>query len=86
MPSVQTLFYIALSVVAGLLILVILMQNRASGLSATFGGTSFVSVKRGPEKFIARLTVILAVLFLVLTVLQQYWQPLVRAIQASYGA
>ena len=50
--------------VSVLLIVCILMQNRSSGLSAAFGGSGAISTtKRGPEKFIFRATVVLAVLF-----------------------
>lgn len=77
---------VALTIVAVLLIIVILLQSRASGLSATFGGSSFVSVKRGPEKFLARATIVLAVLFLGLALLLPFWTPLLAAIRARYGA
>lgn len=53
-------------IISILLVLIILMQNKDAGLSATFGGgESFQATKRGPEKVIFRITVILAVLFLV---------------------
>lgn len=55
---------IAQWVVSGLLILAILLQQRGAGLSGTFGGDSAVySTRRGPEKFLYWLTVILAVIF-----------------------
>lgn len=48
-----------------LLCLVILAQQRGTGLSATFGGGGgFYTSKRGIEKFLSIATVILAVLFL----------------------
>ena len=48
-----------------LLSLIILVQAKDEGLSATFGGSEgFRSTRRGPEKIIFRLTVILAFLFL----------------------
>lgn len=41
------------------------MQQKGSGLGSAFGGDSAVyRTKRGAEKFIFRLTIILAVLFL----------------------
>ncbi len=47
-----------------LLIIVILTQNRSSGLSATFGGGAPISTtKRGAEKVVFNATIILAVLF-----------------------
>lgn len=48
-----------------LLIIAILIQNRSSGLSSTFGGSgnTVSTTKRGPEKVVFRATIILAVLF-----------------------
>jgi protein translocase SecG subunit len=51
-------------VISTLLILAILTQARGSGLSATFGGTgTFYAEKRGPEKVLYRMTLVLVVLF-----------------------
>ncbi len=48
-----------------LLALSILVQQRSSGLSATFGGTGgFHASKRGAEKFLEQATLILAILFI----------------------
>ncbi len=48
-----------------LLILSILLQNRGSGLSETFGGSgNAYQTKRGFDKFLLMITVVLAVLFL----------------------
>jgi protein translocase SecG subunit len=74
---------ILLAIVAALLIIVVLVQNRSTGLSATFGGQStFVATKRGPEKFLATATVVLAVLFLLLAFLLPLWTPLSAALHA----
>lgn len=52
-------------IVSVLLILLILAQERGTGLSLTFGGIGHVyHSKRGAEKVIAIATVILAVLFI----------------------
>lgn len=52
------------AITAILLVVSILIQNRSSGLSATFGGTGAISTtKRGAEKVVFRATIILAVLF-----------------------
>lgn len=60
---------IAQLVLAVLLILAILLQSRGAGLSGTFGGDSAVyTTRRGPEKFLYWLTVILAILFVGLAV------------------
>ena len=60
----KTFIEIAQAVIAILLILSILSQQRSAGLSATFGGTGGFHVsKRGAEKVLFNLTVILAILF-----------------------
>lgn len=51
-----------------LLALCILVQNRGSGLSATFGGTGgFYATRRGAEKILARATIVFLIGFLVLS-------------------
>lgn len=51
-------------IVSILLILLILAQERGTGLSLTFGGIGHVyHSKRGAEKVIAIATVVLAILF-----------------------
>lgn len=58
------LIQIAQLVVAVLLIAAILMQNRGTGLSGVFGGSSGVyRTKRGVEKALFNATIVLAVLF-----------------------
>lgn len=53
------------------LILVILLQAKGSGLSGVFGGESgFYRSKRGVEKMLMYLTVVLAFLFFVLSLVQ----------------
>lgn len=61
---------IAQAVVAVLLSLSILLQNRGSGLGAAFGGDfGGFYTKRGLEKFLIYGTVILAIAFLALGVI-----------------
>lgn len=57
---------IAQAVVSILLIISILLQNRGTGLSETFGGGGNASyqTKRGFDKFLFRASIILAILFL----------------------
>ncbi len=56
-----------------LLALLILLQHRASGLSATFGGTGTAYVqRRGAEKVLFTLTVWMAVLFFVVAIAMMY--------------
>ena len=50
---------------AGLLIISILLQQRGGGLSSAFGGSAVeYSTKRGAEKVIFYATIVLAILFL----------------------
>ncbi len=61
----KTVLMVAQVVFSVLLCLVILAQQRGTGLSATFGGGGgFHTSKRGIEKFLSVATVVLAVLFL----------------------
>jgi protein translocase SecG subunit len=65
---------VAVQVILSLLLcLCILLQHRAAGLSATFGGQGGAYVqRRGAEKLLYQLTVLCAVAIGVLTVLQWY--------------
>ncbi len=49
------------------LIAVVILQQRSTGLSATFGGTGggFHVAKRGAEKVLFNLTIAIAVLFII---------------------
>ncbi|MBU1202504.1 preprotein translocase subunit SecG [Patescibacteria group bacterium] len=61
----KNILYIVQIVISILLIATILMQQKGSGLGAAFGSESSIyRTKRGAEKFIFRLTIILAALFL----------------------
>jgi len=52
-------------IISVLLVISILLQNRGAGLGETFGGTGNVyQTKRGFDKFLFSVTVILAILFL----------------------
>ncbi len=54
-----------------LLIISILMQNRGAGIGSAFGGSSEVySVKRGVEKTIFNISIVLAVIFLTTSILR----------------
>ncbi|NCF75142.1 MAG: preprotein translocase subunit SecG [Xanthomonadaceae bacterium] len=59
-------FLIVLQLVSSiLLIIVILMQQKGSGLSGMFGGSNDIyRTKRGAEKFLFRSTIVLATIFL----------------------
>jgi preprotein translocase subunit SecG len=61
---------IAQLVVAILLILVILLQNKGAGLSKMFGGSNNVYLaKRGVDKTLFNSTVVLAILFATISIL-----------------
>lgn len=59
--------------VSVLLIISILLQHRASGLSQTFGGagTTFVQ-RRGAEKLLYQASIVLSIAFFALAVLGLY--------------
>lgn len=57
-------------IVSSLLVLIILLQAKGSGLSGTFGGEGgFYRSKRGVEKLFVYLTIALAVLFFLISVI-----------------
>jgi len=59
------------AIIAVLLISVILLQRQSSGLSSAFGGGGeFYRSKRSIEKMLIWLTIILALLFGILSILQ----------------
>lgn len=67
-------FIVFIQAVLGVLLsFAILLQHRASGLSATFGGsdTSYVQ-RRGAERVLYQGTIILSIAFFALTVLDWY--------------
>ncbi|MBI4090802.1 MAG: preprotein translocase subunit SecG [Candidatus Komeilibacteria bacterium] len=65
----KNVIYIAQIVVSVLLMTSILIQSRGSGLGLAFGGSSTVyRTKRGAEKIIFRATIVLALLFLAISI------------------
>lgn len=63
---------IAQIVLAILIIVLILLQERSSGLGGIFGGegSGFYQTRRGLEKIVFRATIVLAVFFVALAVYQ----------------
>ena len=60
--NIQTIIQIVLAIV---LIILILLQQRGAALGGAFGGGGeFYGTKRGAEKSIFRATVVVAILFL----------------------
>lgn len=65
----KTVVYVLQTVVAVLLITSVLIQSRGSGLGLAFGGSSVVyRTKRGAEKILFRATIVLVILFMLLSV------------------
>ena len=65
----EFILFIALVLVAIGLIAAVLMQSRGSGLGATFGGESSVyRSRRGVEARLYQFTVVLAVMFVLVSV------------------
>ncbi len=65
----QTYFSIAQIVLSIALILTILLQVRGGGLGGIFGQASTVfRTKRGVEKTLFQLTIVLAVLFIIISI------------------
>ena len=59
-----TIFLIQI-ILAILVILIIIIQQKGTGLGSTFGGNiGFYSTRRGAEKLLFNLTIILAILFI----------------------
>jgi len=68
--DIEKLINVVQLVLAVFLILAILLQSRGAGLSGTFGGDSAVyTTRRGPEKVLYWLTIILAVIFVGLAII-----------------
>jgi protein translocase SecG subunit len=70
---VTQFFLIIELVISALLCLCILVQHRVSGLTSTFGGSGAVYVqRRGAEKVIYKLTIILSIAFFAIAILLWY--------------
>lgn len=67
--DLQKIINIAQLVISVILILSILLQSRGAGLSGTFGGDSAVyTTRRGPEKMLYWITLVLALVFVGLAI------------------
>lgn len=61
---IDTIFTAVQLILAVLLVVAILLQQKGSGMGAAFGGGSTVySTKRGIDKILFRATIVIAVLF-----------------------
>ncbi|MCM8750360.1 preprotein translocase subunit SecG [Thermomicrobiaceae bacterium CFH 74404] len=70
----ETTLYLAIIITSVLLMLVILLQSKGSGFSGAFGGdtSSIYRTRRGVEKLLFQLTIGVAALFVVLSILAQF--------------
>jgi protein translocase SecG subunit len=67
--NLQQIINIVQLVISVLLILSILLQSRGAGLSGTFGGDSAVyTTRRGPEKMLYWITLVLTLAFVGLAI------------------
>ncbi len=67
----NTVLEITQIILAILLIVLILMQSKGTGLGTAFGGEiGFYSTKRGFEKILFDLTILISALFIVLSALR----------------
>lgn len=70
MPSILTIIQI---IVTAFLIVFILLQQRGTALGSAFGGGGeFYSARRGLQKKIYLVTIILGITFIVLSILNLY--------------
>ena len=61
------------AVLAVIVVSLILIQNKAAGITATFGGTNTVAVqRRGAEKLLYQVTVVCATAMVVLSIAGWY--------------
>lgn len=66
----QTYFSIALIVISAVLIGLVLLQTRGSGLGSIFGGDGGIyKTRRGMEKTLFNMTIVFATLFLVISLM-----------------
>lgn len=69
--NLKTIFLVVQVVISVLLIVAVLLQNRGAGLGQSFGGSSSAyHTKRGFEKRLHQATIILAIAFLTIPLLQ----------------
>jgi preprotein translocase subunit SecG len=71
----QNILNIIQMILAVLLVIFILIQQRGAGMGGIFGGDGGVyRTKRGAEKFIFTTTIVLAILFLAITLASVFLQ------------
>lgn len=69
MGNMKEVIFLTQIILAILVVVVIIIQQKGTGLGSTFGGSlGFYSTKRGAEKLTFNLTIILAILFVLASV------------------
>lgn len=67
----QTIFNIVQIILAVTLILIVLLQQKGTGLSGVFGGSSNIySTKRGVDKILHYSTIVVSIIFFALSLLR----------------
>lgn len=67
----KNILLLAQIIISTLLVIIIIMQSKGSGLSTVFGGAGgFYRSRRGVEKLFVYLTISLAFVFLVISIVQ----------------
>ncbi len=67
----QTIFNIVQIILAVVLILIVLLQQKGTGLSGVFGGSSNIySTKRGVDKILHYSTIVVSIVFFALSLLR----------------
>jgi len=70
----QTLFNIIQLILSVVLVIIILLQQKGTGLSGVFGGSSNVySTKRGIDKILFYATIVVSIIFFGLSFLRLFW-------------
>ncbi|MDO9510104.1 MAG: preprotein translocase subunit SecG [Candidatus Magasanikbacteria bacterium] len=70
----QTIFNILQLILSAILIIIILLQQKGTGLSGVFGGSSNVySTKRGIDKILFYSTIVVSIIFFGLSFLRLFW-------------
>lgn len=67
----QTIFNIVQIILAIILIIIVLLQQKGTGLSGVFGGSSNIySTKRGVDKILHYSTIVVSIIFFALSLLR----------------
>lgn len=65
--NLLNIIHIVLSIV---IVILVMLQARESGFSTVFGGGSFQTERRGGEKFLHRVTIVMVLAFILFSILR----------------